>query len=76
MRGFLLDGSVGYVLHAGTWHSLDRLAVAPPDTRWVMITDHETAEDLEAAYTGRGGFALTEEVDFAVRFGTTFEFVL
>ena len=76
VHAFLLDGSVGYVLHAGTWHSLERLAVAPPDTRWVMITDHETAEELEAAYTARGGFALTEEVDFAVRFGTTFEFVL
>jgi ureidoglycolate lyase len=76
VRAFLLDGTVGYALHAGTWHSLDRLAVGPPDTRWVIITDHETAEDLEAAYAGRGGFALTQEVDFAARFGTTFELVL
>ncbi len=76
VRAFLLDGRVGYSLHAGTWHSLDRFAVAPPDTRWVIITDHETADDLEAAYAGRGGFALTQEVDFAARCGTTFEIVL
>jgi ureidoglycolate lyase len=76
VRAFLLDGSVGYALHKGTWHSLDRFAVAPPDTRWVIITDHETADDLEAAFQGRGGFALSQEVDFAARCGAAFEFVL
>ena len=76
VRAFFLDGRQGYALHQGTWHSLDRFAVAPPDTRWVIITDHETADDLEAAYSGRGGFALTQEVDYAERFGTTFELVL
>ena len=50
--------------------------MAPHDTRWVIITDHETADDLEAAYAGRGGFALTQEVDYAAQFGTTFEIVL
>ena len=75
VRAFLLDGSVGYALHRGTWHSLDRFALGPPDTRWVIITDHETADDLEAAYSGRGGFALSQEVDYAARFGTTFEIV-
>jgi hypothetical protein len=44
-------------------------------TRAVIITDHETADDLEAAYSGRGGFALSQEVDYATRFGTTFEIV-
>src|SRR5262245_11573905 len=73
VRAFLLDGSVGYALHQGTWHSLDRFALGPPDTRWVIITDHETADDLDAAYRGQGGFALSQEVDYAVRFGTTFE---
>jgi ureidoglycolate lyase len=76
VRAFLLDGRVGYALHAGTWHSLDRFAVAPPDTRWVIVTDHETADDLAAAYAGRGGFVLTQEVDYAARFGTTFELIL
>jgi len=72
---FLLDGSVGYVLHEGTWHNLDRFAQRRPDTRWVMVTDHETANDLDAAYRGQGGFALSQEVNYARRFGTTFEIV-
>jgi ureidoglycolate hydrolase len=75
VRAFLLDGRVGYALHRGRWHGLDRFAVGPPDTRWVIITDHETADDLEAGHRGQGGFALTQEVDYAARFGTTFEIV-
>ena len=75
VRAFRLDGSVGYALHKGTWHSLDRYAIGPPDTRWVIITDHETADDLETASRGRGGFVLSQEVDYAASFGTTFEIV-
>ena len=75
VRAFLLDGSVGYALHQGTWHSLDRFAIRPPDTRWAIITDHETADDLDAGYQGRGGFALSQEVDYLARFGITFELV-
>ena len=73
VRAFLIDGSKGYVLAPGTWHSLDRFPLAPPDTRFVMITDHETADDLSAAYAGRGGWQVTQEVDFAARFGVRFE---
>jgi ureidoglycolate hydrolase len=73
IHAFLLDGSKGYVLARGTWHSLDRFPLSPPDTRFVMITDRETADDLAAAYAGRGGWQLTQEVDFATRFGVRFE---
>jgi ureidoglycolate lyase len=73
VRAFLLDGSRGYVLAPGTWHSLDRFPLSPPDTRFVMITDRETADDLSTAYTGRGGWQLTQEVDFSARFGVAFE---
>jgi len=73
VRAFLLDGSKGYVLAPGTWHSLDRFPLEPPDTRFVMITDHETASDLAAAYAGKGGWQLTQEVDFEQRFGVRFE---
>jgi ureidoglycolate hydrolase len=76
VRAFLLDGSQGYALARGTWHSLDRFPLYPPDTRWVIITDHETQQDLLDAYGGRGGWALSQEVDFAARFGTRFELVL
>lgn len=73
VRAFVLDGSKGYALAPGTWHSLDRLPLARPDTRFVMITDRETADDLAAAYAGRGGWRLTHEVDFAARFDVRFE---
>src|SRR5262249_38248385 len=72
VRAFLLDGSQGYALARGTWHSLDRFPLYPPDTRWVIITDHETQDDLLAAYTGRGGWALSQEVDYRARLDVTF----
>jgi hypothetical protein len=63
IRAFLLDGSKGYVLHQGTWHSLDRFPLHPPDARFVMLTDHETQADLTAAYRAGKPAALTQEVD-------------
>jgi ureidoglycolate lyase len=73
IRAFLLDGSKGYVLHKGTWHSLDRFPLRPPDTRFVMLTDHETQEDLTAAYAAGKPAALTQEVDLERVFGVTIE---
>ena len=75
IRAFLLDGSKGYVLHKGTWHSLDRFPLRPPDTRFVMLTDHETQEDLTAAYAVGKPAALTQEVDLESVFGVTIELV-
>jgi hypothetical protein len=76
VRAFLLDGTQGYALGPGTWHSLDRFPLYPPDTRWVIITDHETQQDLLAAYAGKGGWALTQEADYRARFGLTFALAL
>jgi ureidoglycolate hydrolase len=76
VRAFLLDGTKGYALGRGTWHSLDRFPLYAPDTRWVIITDHETQEDLLAAYGGRGGGQLTQEVDYRTRFDLTFALTL
>jgi ureidoglycolate lyase len=75
IRAFLLDGSRGYVLHRGTWHSLDRFPLRPPDTRFVMLTDHETQADLTAAYGAGKPAALTQEVDLERVFGATIELV-
>jgi ureidoglycolate lyase len=72
IRAFLLDGTRGYALAPGTWHSLDRFPLQPPDTRWVIITDHETQEDLLAGYGGRGGWHLTQETDYRTRLGLEF----
>ena len=76
VRAFLLDGSKGYVLSKGTWHSLDRFPLYPPESVFVMLSDEETATDLARAYTGQGGGQLTQEVDFQARFGVTFTLVL
>ena len=75
IRAFLLDGSRGYVLHRGTWHSLDRFPLRAPDTRFVMLTDHETQTDLMAAYAASKPAALTQEVDLERVFGATIELV-
>lgn len=72
VRAFLLDGTCGYLLRRGTWHSLDRMPLYGPATRWAMITDHETQNDLSAEEGGSGEMALTEEVDYQSRFGVTF----
>lgn len=76
VRGFLLDGTKGYALAPGTWHSLDRLPLYAPDTRWVIITDHETQQDLLTAYSGKGGWNLTQEVDYRARLDLTFALTL
>ena len=75
IRAFLLDGSKGYVLHRGTWHSLDRFPLRPPDTRFVMITDHETQDDLMTAYGAGKPAALTQEIDLERALGVMIELV-
>lgn len=71
IRAFLLDGSAGYVMHRGTWHSLDRFPLAPPHSDFLMITDHETQDDLTESYAGRGRWALTQEIDLVALGGQT-----
>jgi ureidoglycolate lyase len=76
VRAFLLDGRAGYALARGTWHSLDRMPLYAPATEWVILTDHETQNDLTAAYAGRRPMTLTQEIDFAARPGVTFALTL
>jgi hypothetical protein len=42
----------------------------------VIVTDHETQQDLLTAYRGAGGWTLTQEVDYAARFEVTFALTL
>lgn len=74
VRAFLIDGSVGYVLKRGTWHSLDRFPLYPPSAEIVIITSQDTQEELEHA--PRETWRLTQEVDYTARFGVTFELAL
>ena len=74
VRGFLLDGSAGYVLHAGTWHALDRFPLSDNPADVVIITDRATQHELES--NRHGPWTRTEAVDYAGRFGVVFEFEL
>jgi ureidoglycolate lyase len=63
VRAFLVDGSRGYLLARGTWHSLDRFPLAPPATVFVVLNEEETARDP----------ARSQIVDYGARMGLTFE---
>lgn len=76
VHAFLIDGSKGYKLARGTWHSLDRFPLYPPAAVFVVLSTHENAQDLKLAYAGKGGWKLTQEVDYEARFGVIFEMVL
>lgn len=68
---FLLDGSVGYAIHVGTWHSLDRLPLAATSTTWLMITDSDTQADL--VHVARGTAVHTEVVHLPEAWGFPIE---
>ena len=78
---FLIDGTRGYMLHKGTWHS-DRLPLYEPGSKMVIITDDETNQDLQEygsmsdPIDSRGGWKLNRLVDFQYEFGITFEITL
>ncbi|HUG17063.1 MAG TPA: ureidoglycolate lyase [Thermomicrobiales bacterium] len=74
VRAFLLDGSAGYVLRRGAWHSPDRYPLYPPSSEIVIITSRATQTELETA--PRDSWKLTRMVDYAVERGITFEIVL
>jgi ureidoglycolate lyase len=74
VRAFLLDGSAGYVLKRGTWHSPDRYPLYPPSAEIVIITSQETQHELETVE--RAQWQLTQVVDYATTSGVTFAFDL
>lgn len=71
VHAFVIDGSCGYVLKRGTWHSLDRYPLYPAESRLVIISSQETQVELESADPARR--RLTQQVDFESRFGVTFQ---
>jgi ureidoglycolate lyase len=75
VRAFLLDGTQGYVLKRRTWHALDRFPLYPTHGDWVILTDWETSDDLNAS-SDRLGARLTRAIDFEKLHGVTFEFDL
>jgi ureidoglycolate lyase len=74
VRAFIIDGSCGYVLKTGAWHSLDRYPLYPPSAEIVIITSHDTQHELETL--DRPQWQLTQVVDYVADLGVTFEFDL
>lgn len=74
VHAFLIDGSSGYVLKAGAWHSPDRYPLYPPSAEIVIITSHDTQYELETL--DRAQWQFTQVVDYATDQGVTFEFEL
>ena len=71
VHAFVIDGSCGYVLKRGTWHSVDRYPLYPAESRIVIITSQETQVELETAK--QADWRLTQQVDYQERFGVTFQ---
>jgi len=71
VRAFILDGTVGYVLRKGTWHSLDRYPLYPSSSEAVVITSRKTQTEITTVQ--RRQWVFTQEVDFEAQFGIVFE---
>ena len=55
VRAFLIDDRKGYLLKRGTWHTLDRFSLRPPDSVFAVLSDVETSEDLARGYAALVG---------------------
>ncbi|MBI3967164.1 MAG: ureidoglycolate lyase [Chloroflexi bacterium] len=74
LRAFLLDGTKGYLMLRGTWHSMSRFPLYPPSSGFVIITDEETTEELRTVPAEER--RRTHQVDYAEKHGITFELEL
>jgi ureidoglycolate lyase len=74
VRAFLIDKPMGYILKRGTWHSLDRYPLYPPEANFVIVTTKETTDELKNVE--QANWRLTQDVDYAERFDASFEIVL
>jgi ureidoglycolate hydrolase len=81
VRAFIIDPGTGYLLHRGTWHSLDRFPLYPPASTFVVATTTETTDELQRAPSDRwtdatAGWSLTQMFDYQQHRGVSFRFVL
>jgi len=71
VRAFLVIPGIAYVLHLGTWHSLDRYPLIHGCLSVAMLTEAETTR----ADPGPEGGNLTQEIDYSKEFNLRFEIV-
>jgi ureidoglycolate lyase len=73
VRAFLIEGSAGYVVHPGVWHSAGRFPLYPPFTDFLLITARPGAPSQAKGQVPKQP---TQVVDYSTTFGITFELSL
>jgi ureidoglycolate hydrolase len=73
LRAFYMDGSAGLIMHAGTWHTLDRYPVAPPHVDCLFFTAKETQDELIREKADGTAPTQTEVFDYKKNSGIVFE---
>ncbi len=81
VRAFLIDGSQGYLLKRGTWHTLGRFPLYGSASVFAIIGEERTwnaciKHHLPPGYPEKDGWKLTQEVDLEARLGVSFAMVL
>jgi ureidoglycolate lyase len=71
LRAFLVDGSAGYMLYRGVWHSLDRYPLFAGHTDVAILTAKETTSELRNR--PRADWVLTHDVDYRQLHGVEFD---
>jgi ureidoglycolate hydrolase len=78
LRAFLLDGSTGYLMWRGTWHSPTRYPLYPAQSgyaaKFLVITDQRINQEMKAVKPDT--LTLSQLVDYQDARGTVFEFEL
>lgn len=73
LKAFLMDGTQAVMMWKGTWHTINRFAVFPPNMEMAVLTCIETTEELiRIQQPGAAPPRLTQRADYKERFGITF----
>jgi ureidoglycolate lyase len=73
LRAFYLDGTAGLLMHAGTWHTLDRFPVAAPHVDVLFLTAQETQDELIREKADGTAPRHTQVIDCRKTMGVEFE---
>ncbi len=76
LRAFLMDGTLGLLIHAGVWHTLDRFPVEPPHVDVIFLNARDTQDELIREKADGTPPVLTELVDYSKKMDIEFEVVV
>ncbi len=73
LRAFYLDGAAGLLMHAGTWHTLDRFPATTPHVDVLFLTAQETQDELVREKADGTTPVHTQVIDCRKTMGVEFE---